>query len=1165
MTYKYLIPLFITSISLTHGVVVKNEVELNAAINSANAGAISTIQFGSNIDYSRLIQPLNADNVLNSLNQTFTIDGQKKYSLTSTSGYNRGFFARTSEGTVTIKDLTISNAHAKGGDGGNRGGGGLGAGGGLFLNKDSHVILDNVSFENCRATGGESSGSFGGPVLGANGGGGLGGDGGAANTSAGGGGGFSGSGGVANGLGGSGGGGYNGKGGACDSYGGGGGGGGGFKGGNSKGSKNGGGGAGDLEGGEDVISTGVGGTGGRGTLPGGVGGTGIADEGNYSGGGGSGAVRGMPGGAASNSQGGSSPGGGGGGGFSSDPSFSTAGGHGGPGFGGGGSGAADVPGLTGNGGDGGFGGGGGGSGHNTGTGGTGNGGDGGFGGGGGGAGNGVKQKGSIQGLVGGHGGFGGGGGGAGTSDRTYKTVTGKGGNGGFGGGGGGAAGNDTENGIGGFGGGKGGVTPEGDTKGGGGAAMGADIFIQDGATLTIQRAISFSGSALKPGKGFVSGQAYGTNIFMMSEGQIYVENLNVDSTVPNPIESDQAADNRDPNKGGLTLLSGNTATFTLNGENTYTGQTIIQSGTLQLNGSVITPVILYDGVFTGDATLKVNKIVDKTGNLIIYGGVVSPSKLNSYGTMNIGKNLQFTDGAFQMRGFDSLENYGELDVENTLESSGGTFLIRAFDSLGNSDKLDVEGKATLGGTVTAEKAIGNFLKGQTIPIIEAEGGITGKFENVNLPPGADGFPLFNVQYNGTTAEIVVLRDHIFVHPYIKPGNPRHVAKYIRDQLPIEPSSDFGLVIRSLGVLSDKELNKVLNMMHQGVFGSFEGMNLTTNAQIMQLFNQHRFRLYAEENPETISALELQLTASAEGSRPFYPNAPIRRGCKRDLSKPHHVYLQPFGTWNSQSQKGELRGFQYESAGFLTGYDYLFDHFYVGAGLGYAYTNFRWSSSAGKGHIHQVYGGLHGSYFNRYFSAVLGSMVGGNFYETDRRIIASAPGFPNGFINRTAHSNNSGIQWTNHLGLIGDLSSLSVPLQIFANVDHFYLHNNSFNESGAGSINLRVNSKTSNALRSELGLSSSYTFHFASGCWTPYAQISWVNKTVLSNSTYRGGFRGQVGTFSASATTKGTNQWSPGLGIEFANTHGFSLLLNSRAEINGKLKNYSADMRMEYAF
>ena len=369
------------------------------------------------------------------------------------------------------------------------------------------------------------------------------------------------------------------------------------------------------------------------------------------------------------------------------------------------------------------------------------------------------------------------------------------------------------------------------------------------------------------------------------------------------------------------------------------------------------------------------------------------------------------------------------------------------------------------------------------------------------------------------------------------------------------------------------------MMHQGVFGLFEFMNLTTNAQVMEMFNQKQFRLFAPVGPEAISQLEPALTASNDTRhtlysydestkstpKPFYPSTPIQRGCERNLCKPHHVYFQPFGTWNSQSQKGELRGANYENAGFLTGYDYLFDNFYVGGGAGYAYTNFRWNGSAGKGHIHQVYGGLHGSYFNRYFSAILGSMVGGNFYETDRNIISSAPNHPGGALNRTAHSDNSGIQWTNHLGLIGDFSPFSVPLQIFANVDHFYLHNGSFSETGADSINLRVNSKTSNALRSELGLSSSYTFRVSGGCWTPYVRVSWVNKTLLSSSSYRGGFRGQVGTFSASSTSKGTNQWAPGVGIEFANMHGFSLLLNSRSEINGKMKNYSADMRMEYAF
>lgn len=1142
MLYNRFIPLFIAYVSLMQGGIVNTSSELNDAIIAANKGGDPNIQFGSDINYSEFLQPLNADHVLNSVNNTFTIDGLGKSLIGS--GTQRGFFARTSTGTVTIQNLTIRNAHAKGGDGGVQGGGGLGAGGGLFLNTDSALILDRVSFQGCRASGGSSSGSFG-LVSGGNGGGGLGGDGGAATLvgkgmgAGGGGGGISGRGGASSALGGGGGGGLNGQGGFCITpvggeftAGGGGGGGGGFNGGNTS-SKNGGGGAGNFGVGQDAFSQGVGGNGGPGSTS--LGGMGAVDFVSFSGGGGSGGVGGTQGNDAVGSQGGSFPGGGGGGGYSEDPSPSTPGGNGGSGFGGGGSGAAKTTGLTGEGGNGGFGGGGGGSGQNMGTGGTGKGGNGGFGGGGGGAGNGPNQSGPIAGLIGGNGGFGGGGGGGGTSDKTSRLVTGTGGNGGFGGGGGGGA----TNGMGGFGAGNG-----GSAQGGGGGAMGADIFIQNGASLTIRTGISFSESMLIPGSGADNGQSFGTNIFMMSEGHILVENLTVDSTVPYPIEGDLGAGGGDINIGGLTLLGGNTATFSINGINTYTGRTTINSGTLQINGSVITPVTVNNGTLIGN------------GYLLSSGSQSSFLKNN---VMNIG-NLTVNGGIVNPQG----SGYGTINVENNLVFTAGTFLTE-FDSLGNSDLLQVGGTATLAGTLTVENTVGNFLKGQTITLLEAGGGVTGTFGTVNLPLASDGFPFFKIQYTSNAVEAVVLRDYIFVRPYIEPGNPRHVAKYILEQIPIDPNSDFGLVVRSLGVLSDEELNTVLNMMHQGVFGTFEWINLTTSAQVMQMFNQHYFRLQTQKGPELVSSFESKLTTSSDIPRPFYPNAPVRRGCERDLSSPHHIYFQPFGAWNSQSEEGELRGFKYQNAGFLTGYDYLLQDFYVGAGLGYVYTNFKWSSSAGEGHIHQVYGGLHGSYFNQYFSAILGSMVGGNFYETDRHIISSAPGDPGASLNRTAHSNNSGIQWNNHLGLIGDFSSFSIPLQTFANLDHFYLYNGSFDESGAGSINLRVNSKISNALRSEVGLSSSYTFQMRTGCWTPYVQISWVNKTPLSSSSYIGGFIGEVGTFSASATNKGINQWAPGLGIEFANTSGFSLLLNGRAEINNKIKNYFADMRIEYAF
>lgn len=84
----------------------------------------------------------------------------------------RGFFAR--QGIITIQNMTIQNVKAKGGDGGRGGGAGMGAGGALFIDKAS-VTLSNVTIGGGSAVGG--NGALTG-IEGGGGGGGMGGDGG---------------------------------------------------------------------------------------------------------------------------------------------------------------------------------------------------------------------------------------------------------------------------------------------------------------------------------------------------------------------------------------------------------------------------------------------------------------------------------------------------------------------------------------------------------------------------------------------------------------------------------------------------------------------------------------------------------------------------------------------------------------------------------------------------------------------------------------------------------------------------------------------------------------------------------------------------------------------------------------------------------------------------
>ena len=272
-------------------------------------------------------------------------------------------------------------------------------------------------------------------------------------------------------------------------------------------------------------------------------------------------------------------------------------------------------------------------------------------------------------------------------------------------------------------------------------------------------------------------------------------------------------------------------------------------------------------------------------------------------------------------------------------------------------------------------------------------------------------------------------------------------------------------------------------------------------------------------------------------------------------------MQPFGVWHEQDKLGQLRGVNSESAGVVIGYDRCFPHFYVGGGTGYTYTNFRWKGSAGKGRMDQAYGGLYGSYFRDYFTADLSFMVGVNFYDVRRNIFFSAPLHPGAVVDEVAKSNIAGIQWTSHLGLTGDFGFV----QIIGNVDHFYLHKPRFHEYGANGLNLDVRAKTSNMLRTELGLNTTYDFTFVGGCWSPYLRVSWVAKTPLSSSVYRSSFRGQRGTFAVNTTSKGANQVAPAIGVKMTRDSGFSLLLDGRAELNGRMKTYFADMRMDYAF
>ena len=125
--------------------------------------------------------------------------------------------------------------------------------------------------------------------------------------------------------------------------------------------------------------------------------------------------------------------------------------------------------------------------------------------------------------------------------------------------------------------------------------------------------------------------------------------------------------------GGINRTGSGTGTLRLSGANTFTGGCTWNMGTLELNGSVTSAVVVNGGIFKGSGTVS--------HNLTIHGGTHAPGA--SPGSMTVTKNYALDPGGtlqMELNGTTAGTQYDQLKVTgatSTVTLAGALDLIAA--------------------------------------------------------------------------------------------------------------------------------------------------------------------------------------------------------------------------------------------------------------------------------------------------------------------------------------------------------------------------------------------------------------------------------------------------------------------------------------------------------
>jgi outer membrane autotransporter protein len=618
--------------------------------------------------------------------------------------------------------------------------------------------------------------------------------------------------------------------------------------------------------------------------------------------------------------------------------------------------------------------------------------------------------------------------------------------------------------------------------------------------------------------------------------------------------------------GSLTKVGA--GTLTLSGNNNYTGGTTVVAGTLQAGspGGLVsnTAYTVFGGtldlnnfnltmsslngsggiVRLGSAALTVNNtgtdvysgVIQGSGSLTKLGpGTLTLSGNNSYSGGTLLKAGTLVINSAQALGLGNVVvNGGVLRADpqpinvngNYTQNTGGTLQLSLGGSRpGQYDSLVVSGRATLDGTLQLVALSGFQPKiGDKLSLVLAAGGVSGQFANVVDPfSSLTGLELVYLP------DVVVLEFGSDFRAFAQTPNQLAVATQL-DAVAFDPrethlisflqNEPLGNLAADFEKISPDSLSALYEI-------SFSAANIQA-ANLENRFAEIRNGSTGFTSSLTMSNSPGTMVEGKDGKAVIEPSKNLLTPSPENK---WGVWIAGSGDFVNVSGDGNGQGYDFSTGGVSLGLDYrLTRNLAVGIAVGYAHT---WTDLTGNGNIdaNSGRGGLYATFSEGGF--YLNGYAGGgyNSYDTQRNALQG-----------DANGNTNGGEFDGYAGGGYDFHCGGFTFGPIASLQYTYVSISGYNESGSLAP-LRIVSQNQDSMRTNLGLSASYTWKAGKVQLRPILRVSWQHEYLYSALPIEAQFASGAGSvFTVHGPAEGHDsalidagfdvQWTPAMGTYF---------------------------------